>query len=60
MILRYSEHPVVDDETLHEPVRNDRNQRQMMLSKLLLIAGNLFEKYPESNINFYKRRYEFK
>jgi hypothetical protein len=60
MILQYSEYRVVDDETLNEPIRNDRNHRLQMLSKLLLIAGNLFEKYPESNLNFYKHRYELK
>jgi hypothetical protein len=60
MILRYSENPFVDEKTVNDPGVTDRGQKQKMLSKLLLIAGNLFEKYPESNLSFYKRRYEFK
>jgi len=59
MILRYSENPVTDDETFNEPVAADRGQRQRMLSNLLLIAGNLFEKHPASNLSFYKHRYEY-
>ena len=60
MILQYSESPFVNDESFNDPSPKDRSQKQKVLSKLLLIASNLFEKYPESNINFYKRRYEFK
>ena len=61
MILRYSENPFTEEEALnHTGGSVDRKQKQRVLSKLLLIAGNLFEKYPESNLNFYKRRYEFK
>jgi len=60
MILRYSENPFTDDETVYEPVASDRSQKQRMLSKLLLIAGNFFEKYPESSLSFYKHRYEYK
>ena len=59
MILQYSESPFSDEKTPNNAGGPDRNQRQRMLSKLLLIAGNLFEKYPESNSGFYKRRYEF-
>ena len=61
MILQYSESPFTEDEVFsHSATSDDRKQKQKVLSKLLLIAGNLFEKYPESNLNFYKCRYEFK
>ena len=60
MILRYSGNPLTDDETFNNPVASDRSQKQKMLSKLLLIAENLFEKYPESNLSFYKHRYEYR
>ena len=59
MILQYSENPFAEEKTITEPGVADRDQKQRILSKLLLIAGNLFEKYPESNLSFYKRRYEF-
>jgi hypothetical protein len=59
MILQYSESPFSDEKPLTNQGMPDRNQKQRILSKLLLIAGNLFEKYPESNPGSYKRRYEF-
>ena len=60
MILQYSENPFAEEKTINEPGVADRSQKQRILSKLLLISGNLFEKFPESNLSFYKRRYEFK
>jgi len=60
MILQCSENPFVNDEVYNDPVIANRSQKQQMLSKLLLIACNLFEKYPASNMSFYKRRYELK
>lgn len=60
MILQYSENPFIDDETLCDPVTSNRKQKKQILSKLLLIASNLFEKYPERGLNSYKHRYEFK
>ncbi|HET9746754.1 MAG TPA: hypothetical protein VFP97_13655 [Chitinophagaceae bacterium] len=59
MILQYSESPFSEEKIPTDSGVQDRTQKQRMLSKLLLIAGNLFEKYPESNPGFYKRRYEF-
>ena len=59
MILRYSENPFVDEKTYNNAIDIDRTGRQRMLSKLLLIASNLFERFPETNLSFYKRRYEF-
>ena len=60
MILQYSENPFAEEENFNHTGEIDRTQKQKVLSKLLLIAGNLFEKYPEPNLNFYKRRYEFR
>lgn len=60
MILQYSENPFIDEKTYTDPGTANKIQKQRMLSKLLLIASNLFEKYPESNLSFYKRRYEFR
>ena len=59
MILKYSESPFSDEKIPVGAGVHDRTQKQRILSKLLLIAGNLFEKYPESTPGFYKRRYEF-
>lgn len=59
MILQYSESPFADEKVSNNAGVRDRTQKQRILSKLLLIAGNLFEKYPESNQGCYKRRYEF-
>ena len=59
MILQYSESPFSDEKIPKDAGVSDRTQKQRILSKLLLIAGNLFEKYPESNPGVYKRRYEF-
>jgi hypothetical protein len=59
MILQYSENPFAGEEDVTHNEIIDRTQKQRVLSKLLLIAGNFFEKYPASNLNFYKRRYEF-
>ena len=59
MILQYSESPFTDEKVSNHAGAPDRTQKQRMLSKLLLIAGNLFERYPESNPGCYKRRYEF-
>lgn len=59
MILQYSESPFMDEKLAGNSGMPDRNQKQRILSKFLLIAGNLFEKYPESNPGFYKHRYEF-
>ena len=60
MILQYSENPFAGGEDLTHKAEIDKTQKQRVLSKLLLIAGNLFEKYPASNLNFYKHRYELK
>jgi len=60
MILQYSENPFAGEEDITHKAEIDRTQKKQVLSKLLLIAGDLFEKYPASNLNFYKRRYEFK
>lgn len=59
MILQYSESPFSDEKVPNNAGLPDRSQKQKVLSTLLVIAGNLFEKYPESNPGSYKRRYEF-
>ncbi len=58
MILQYSENPFIDDEMFTRPAISDNRQKQKMLSRLLIIAGNLFSKSPIKELNSYKRRYE--
>ncbi len=60
MILHYSENPFVEEKTFNEPGLKDIVQKKKILSEFLLIAGNLFEKYPATTLNSYKRRYEYK
>ena len=60
MILQFSENPFVEEKTFNEKTLRDRSQKKKQLSKFLLIAGNLFEKYPEANLSCYKRRYEYR
>ena len=60
MILQYSENPFIDDEMFAHPHSPENGQKQKMLSRLLLIAGNLFSKAPIKELSNYKRRYEVK
>lgn len=59
MILRFSENPFVEEKEYHEKSLRDSKQKKKQLSKFLLIAGNLFERFPETIPNSYKRRYEY-
>ena len=59
MILQYSESPFIDDKMYAIPVENSR-QKHKILTRLFLIASNLFNKEPETVLSSYKRRYEFK
>ena len=58
MILQYSENPFIDDEMFTCPAISDSQQKQKILSRLLIIASNLFSKAPTKELNSYKRRYE--
>ena len=59
MILQYSENPFIDDRKFVIPA-TDSGQKYKILTRLLLIASNLFNKEPETVLNSYKRRYEIK
>jgi hypothetical protein len=58
MILQYSENPFIDEKMFTRPAISDNQQKHKILTKLLLIASNLFNKEPETVLNSYKRRYE--
>ena len=59
MILRYSENPFIDDKMFDLPAFSDNREKQKILSRLLVIAGNLFTKASEIELSSYKRRYEY-
>lgn len=59
MILQYSENPFIDDKKFVIP-DTDSGQKHKILTRLLLIASNLFNKEPETVLNSYKRRCEIK
>ena len=58
MILQYSENPFVDEKMFTIPAFSDAKQRHKILTRLMLIASNLFNKEPETGLNSYKKRYE--
>ena len=58
MILQYSENPFIDDKMFTSPAISDNQQKQKILSRLLIIASNLFSKAPMKELGSYKRRYE--
>lgn len=60
MILQYSENPFIDDEMFARPAISDNQQKQKILSRLLIIANNLFSKERIKELGSYKRRYEVK
>ena len=61
MILEYSENPFIDEKMFTTPAFSDPKQKQSILSRLLLIAGNLISsKVSETEPATYKRRYETK
>ena len=60
LILQYSENPFIDDKLFACPATEDNQQKQKVLSRLLIIAGNLFSKAPIKELSSYKRRYEVK
>lgn len=59
MILQYGENPFIDDKKFVIP-DTDSGQKHKILTRLLLIASNLFNKEPETVLNSYKRRCEIK
>jgi hypothetical protein len=58
MILQYSENPFIDEKMFDLP--SDIQQKQKVLTRLLNIASNLFNKAPVKELTSYKRRYEIK
>ncbi len=59
MILQYSENPFIDEKMFAVPAVSDSKQKQRVLSRLLLIASNFFNKASEIELGTYKRRYEY-
>ena len=59
MILQYSECPFLDEKMMATPAIADPKQKRKVLSRLLLIASNIFNKSSQPELNSYKRRYEF-
>ena len=57
MILQYSENPFIDEKMFDLP--SDTQQKQKILSRLLLIASNFFNRASEIELSSYKRRYEY-
>lgn len=59
MILQYSENPFIEEKMFALPAVSDSKQKQKVLSRLLLIASNFFNRVSEIEIGSYKRRYEY-
>ena len=58
MILQYSENPFIDEKMFKPLAFSDPKNKQNVLTRLLLIAGNLFSnKQSETQPDTYKRRY---
>ena len=58
MILQYSENPFSDEKMFKPLAFSNPKHKQNILSRLLLIASNLFSsKEPQSEPSCYKRRY---
>ena len=58
MILQYSENPFIDEKMFAVPAISDVQQKRKILSRLLLIASNIFSKTSQPELGSYKRRYE--
>ena len=58
MILQYSENPFIDEKMFQAPAFSDNKQKHKILTRLVLIARNLFNKEQEPVLDTYKRRYE--
>jgi len=58
MILQYSENPFIDAKRFAVPAVSDGKEKRKILSRLLLIARNMFGKSTDSELSNYKRRYE--
>lgn len=59
MILQYSENPFIDEKMFAVPAASNNQQKRKILTRLFLIASNLFNK-PSRELSSYKRRYELK
>ena len=59
MILQYSENPFIDEKMFKPLAFSDPRRKQNILSRLLLIASNLFSSKQQSEYepDSYKRRY---
>lgn len=59
MILQYSENPFIEEKMFALPAVSDSQQKQKILSRLLLVASNFFNRASEIELPSYKRRYEY-
>jgi hypothetical protein len=59
MILQYSQNPFIEDKMNDLPAVADSRQKQKVLSRLLFIASNFFNRTSEIELSSYKRRYEY-
>ena len=59
LILQYSENPFIEEKMLDLPAVSDSQQKQKVLSRLMLIASNFFNRASEIELSSYKRRYEY-
>ena len=59
MILQYTENPFIEDKKFDLPAISDCRQKQKVLSRLLFIASNFFNRASEIELSSYKRRYEY-
>ena len=59
MILQYSENPFIEEKKFAHPAVSNSQQKQKVLSRLLLIASNFFSRASELELSSYKRRYEY-
>ena len=59
LILQYSENPFIEEKMFDLPAVSDCQQKQKVLSRLMLIASNFLNRASEIELSSYKRRYEY-
>lgn len=59
LILQYSENPFIEEKMFDLPAVSNSQQKQKILSRLMLIASNFFNRASEIELSSYKRRYEY-
>lgn len=59
LILQYSENPFIEEKMFDLPDASNSRKKQKILSRLMLIASNFFNRASEIELSSYKRRYEY-